>query len=160
LGSASSTFGKDKSGGNENSAKKGATMRIIGFILCILLVAGLVLASEKDEKVYKAVIDKDGIQRVNILAGSFYFDPDYILVKVNVAVEVTIKKEAEITPHAFVIEAPEAGLHVKESLSTEPKVIKFTATKVGKYPFYCDKKFLFFKSHRERGMAGTLEVGE
>jgi len=135
-------------------------MRTIGFILSILLIAGMALAAEKEKKVYKAAIDKDGIQRVSILAGSFYFDPDYVVVKVNVPVEVTIRKEAEITPHAFVIDAPEAGLHVKESLSADPKVVKFTATKVGKYPFYCDKKFAFLKSHKERGMEGTLEVTE
>jgi plastocyanin domain-containing protein len=135
-------------------------MKIVGCILSILLVAGMVLASEKEKKVYKAVIDTDGIQRINIMAGSFYFDPDYIVVKVNVPVEVTIKKEAEITSHDFIIDAPEAGLHIREPLSADPKVVKFTATKVGKYPFYCDKKFLFFKSHKERGMAGTLEVTE
>jgi plastocyanin domain-containing protein len=135
-------------------------MRIIGFILSIAFVAGMALAAEREKKVYKAVVGKDGIQKVNILAGSFYFDPDYIVVRVNVPVEVTIKKEAEITPHAFVIDAPEAGLHVKESLSADPKVVKFTATKIGKYPFYCDKKLFFLKSHKERGMEGTLEVTE
>jgi hypothetical protein len=41
-----------------------------------------------------------------------------------------------------------------------PKVIKFAPTKTGIYPFFCDKKFLMFKSHRERGMEGTLEVVE
>jgi hypothetical protein len=29
---------------------------------------------------------------------------------------------------------------------------------VGEYPFYCSKKLLFFKSHREKGMEGMLEV--
>jgi plastocyanin domain-containing protein len=135
-------------------------MRTIGIIICIMLVGGTALASEKEKKVYKAVVDKDGIQRVNILAGSFYFDPDYIRVKVNVPVEITIRKEAEITPHDFIIDKPGAGLNIKESLSADPKVIKFTPTRPGKYPFYCDKKFLFFKSHKERGMEGTLEVTE
>lgn len=135
-------------------------MRTISFILSMMLVAVTALAADREKKTYKAVIDKDGIQRVTLLAGSFYFDPDYILVKVDVPVEVTIKKEAEITPHAFVIAAPAAGLNINEPLSTDPKVVKFTATKVGKYPFYCDKKLLFFKSHRERGMEGTLEVTE
>ena len=83
-----------------------------------------------------------------------------IRIRANVPVEVMIRKEAEITPHAFVVDAPEAGLRVKEPLSAEPKVIKFTATKAGKYPFFCDKKFLFFQSHKERGMEGVLEVTE
>ncbi len=135
-------------------------MRTVYSIMIILLVAGAATASEKGKKFFKAVIDKDGIQRVAIFVGSYFFDPDYVVVRVNVPVEVTIRKEAEITPHDFVIDAPEAGLHVKESLSTEPKVIKFTPTKIGRYPFFCDKKLLFFKSHRERGMEGVLEVTE
>jgi plastocyanin len=68
-----------------------------------------------------------------------------------------VKKEAG-KPHNIVIKAPEAGVDVKESLSTEPKAIKFTLEKIGRYPFYCDKKFPLSKSHRERGMKGTIEV--
>jgi plastocyanin domain-containing protein len=146
--------------GRKNSAKKGVAMRIINCIVTILLLAGMALAAEKEKKVFKTVIDKDGIQRVAIFAGSFFFDPDYVVVRVNVPVEVTVRKEAEITPHAFVIDAPEAGLRIEEPLSAEPKVIKFTATRVGKYPFFCDKKLLFFKSHKERGMEGVLDVTE
>ncbi len=135
-------------------------MRTVYSIMIILLVAGAAAASEKEKKVFKTVIDKDGIQRVAIFAGSYFFDPDYVVVRANVPVEVTIRKEAEITPHDFVIDAPEAGLQIKESLSTEPKVIKFTAAKTGRYPFFCDKKLLFFKSHRERGMQGVIDVTE
>ena len=50
------------------------------------------------------------------------------------------------------------GIAIEEDLATEPKKIAFTATAVGKYPFYCIKKLLFFASHRERGMEGVLEV--
>ena len=56
------------------------------------------------------------------------------------------------------IKEPEAGIDINETLSTEPKTIKFVPKKNGKYPFYCDKKLLFFKSHRERGMEGVIEV--
>ncbi len=146
--------------GSRTFRKKGESMRIIVIITCLMLAAGTALAAEKEKKIFKTVIDKDGIQRVTILAGSYFFDPDYVVVKVNIPVEVTVKKEAEVTPHDLVIDAPEAGLSVKESLSAEPKVIKFTATKIGKYPFFCDKKLLFLKSHRERGMEGVLEVTE
>ncbi len=135
-------------------------MRILGFILAIVFVTGAALAVEGEKKPYRAVIDNDGIQRVKILAGSYYFNPDHIVVKVNVPVEITIRKEAGITPHAFVINSPDAGLNIHEALNSEPKVITFTATKAGKYLFYCDKKLLFFKSHREQGMEGTLEVIE
>ncbi len=132
---------------------------IISFLTMSLILTGVGLAEEKEKKTYTAVVDKDGVQRVNILAGSYFFDPNYIIVKVNAPVELTVKKEAG-KPHSLVIKAPDAGMDVNESLSTEPKVIRFTPTKTGKYPFYCDKKFLFFKSHRDSGMEGTIEVVE
>jgi plastocyanin len=47
---------------------------------------------------------------------------------------------------------------VEEALGSDAKKIAFTATKVGKYPFYCSKKLPFLASHRERGMEGVLEV--
>jgi plastocyanin domain-containing protein len=132
---------------------------IISFLALSLILTGVGLAEEKEKKTYTAVVDKDGVQRANILAGSYFFDPNYIIVKVNVPVELTVKKESG-TPHSLVIKAPDAGMDVNESLSTEPKVIKFTPTKIGKYPFYCEKRLLFFKSHRDRGMEGTIEVAE
>jgi len=36
--------------------------------------------------------------------------------------------------------------------------MNFTPTVAGVYPIYCDKKLLFFASHRERGMEGALEI--
>jgi plastocyanin domain-containing protein len=125
-------------------------------VLSLFFSAGVVNAAE--EKKFVATVDKDGVQRIEMLAGEYFFDPNYIIVKVNVPVEITIKKEPYIVPHAFVIKAPDAGMDIHESLSSEPKIIKFTPTKTGKYPFYCDKKFLFFESHREKGMEGTIEV--
>jgi plastocyanin len=77
-----------------------------------------------------------------------------------VPVEIKIKKEPTIVPHSFVIKTPEAGMDIVESLGSEPKTIRFTPTKAGKYPFYCDKKFLSSKSHREKGMEGIIEVLE
>jgi plastocyanin domain-containing protein len=122
------------------------------FILCFALAAiGQI-------KVHKAVIDKDGIQRVNMLAGNYFFDPNHIVVKVDVPVEITIKREPGITPHDFVIKEPEAGIDISETLSTEPKIIQFTPKKPGTYPFYCNKKLLFLKSHRDKGMEGIIEV--
>jgi len=100
------------------------------FILCFALAAiGQI-------KVHKAVVDKDGIQRVNMLAGNYFFDPNHIVVKVDVPVEITIKREPGITPHDFVIKEPEAGIGISETLSTEPKIIQFTPKKPGTYPFY------------------------
>lgn len=126
-------------------------------VLLLIFSAGVVNGENKQ---FIASIDQDGVQRVEVLAGEYFFDPNYIVVKVNVPVEIKIKKEPTIVPHSFITKAPEAGMDIYESLSSEPKIIRLTPTKVGKYPFYCDKKFLFSKSHREKGMEGVIEVIE
>ena len=110
------------------------------------------------EKVFKATVDQDGVQRVEILGGGYFFTPNRIIVKVNIPVELKVRKESGITPHNIVIKAPEAGINFDISLGDEPKVIRFTPTKSGTYPFYCNKKLLFFEGHREKGMEGALEV--
>lgn len=106
----------------------------------------------------RAVIDTDGKQRVEILGGGYFFKPNRIIVKVNVPVELSVKREWGIVPHTFVIKIAESGVMIDESLDTEAKIIAFTPTAVGKYTFYCKNKLLFFKSHEEKGMKGILEV--
>jgi plastocyanin domain-containing protein len=128
-------------------------------LFLIILVVYSVNGANGQEKPYKAVKDNDGIQRIEIVGGGYYFDPNHIIVEVNIPVELKVKKDAKfLVPHSIVIKAPEAGIDFSESLKTEPKIIRFTPVKTGKFIFYCDKKLLFFKSHRNKGMEGVLEV--
>ena len=108
----------------------------------------------------RATPDADGVQRVSIVAGSYFFRPRHIVVKARTPVELSVVKEPGITPHDFVIQAPDAGIKVDAKLDTEPTKVTFTPTAPGKYIFYCSNKFLFLQSHRERGMEGVLEVVE
>jgi len=128
-------------------------------VLLAVLIVSQAGAAEQEKRLI-AKIDPDGVQRVEMFAGSYFFDPNYVVVKVNVPVELRIKKEAGMTPHNIMMKAPEAGIDVMQELGKEPTVIKFTPTKPGKYAFYCDKKLLFFKSHKDKGMEGILEVTE
>jgi plastocyanin domain-containing protein len=113
-----------------------------------------------DHQEFIASVDKDGIQRVEVIGGSYFFNPAYIVLKVNVPVEMRVSKESGVIPHDLIIQAPEAGMDIKVELNTEPQTVKFTPSKIGKYPFYCSKKVLFFGSHRDKGMVGTIEVKE
>ena len=143
--------------GKESIKVKSLKFLILASVfICFFLLTG----AQGQQNTLKATIDSDGIQKVKILADSYFFNPDYIIVKVNMPVELTISKESGITPHAFVVKEPEAGIDIDVSLSTDPQIIKFTPNKVGKYQFYCPKKLLFFKSHREQGMEGIIEVVE
>lgn len=139
-------------------------MRQLGVALVLALVWVLPLlavAAEKAEKVvYTATIDTDGVQRVEISGGGYFFRPNYLIVRVNVPVELKVKKESGFVPHNIAMKEPAAGMVFDQSLSSDSTVIKFTPTKIGKYPFYCSKRLLFFESHREKGMEGTIEVVE
>jgi heme/copper-type cytochrome/quinol oxidase subunit 2 len=134
-------------------------LRFTGIILVILVILTIpALAAEKKE--FVAAIGSDGIQHVEVLGGSYFFEPNYIVVKVNTPVELKVRKESGMVPHDFVLKAPEAGMDIQVDLKTEPTVVRFTPTKAGKYPIYCSKKPPFLESHREKGMEGVLEVRE
>ena len=135
-------------------------MKCISVCITFLLLVGISLAEEPAIKTFTATAGPDNIQKVDILAGDFFFDPNVIIVKVNQPVELSIKKEGRIVPHVIAMKSPEAGMEFEESISREPKTIKFTPTKTGKFPFSCTKKPPFLKSHADRGMKGTIEVVE
>ena len=128
------------------------------FVLTCIVTVFLVVSVWGQGKQFVAVVDPDGVQRVQITAGNYFFDPSRITVKANVPVEMTIKKEPGVTPHDIILKAPEAGIDISQELNTEPATITFTPTQTGDYIFYCDKKFPLFKSHRDRGMEGLLTV--
>lgn len=113
-----------------------------------------------EETVYRASISADGIQHVKIEGGAYFFKPNRLIVKLNVPVELTVSVSKSVIPHTFVMHSPEAGISIGEDLSTTAKNIRFTPSAIGKYPFYCKNKLLFFESHREKGMEGVLEVVE
>ncbi len=133
--------------------------KVIALTLYIFLCFPSVYALAETGE-YQAEISSDGIQKVQVLATSYSFAPKYIIVKANVPVEISIKKEEGFVPHNITLHAPEAGIDFSESLSTEPVTIKFTPTKTGKFTFFCNKKMPFSKSHREKGMEGIIEVRE
>jgi len=135
-----------------------------GLKYSLLILSMLLLYSANTEgaerKEFIASVGSDGVQRVDVVGGSYYFNPNYIIVKVNVPVEMKIRKESGIVPHDFILKAPDAGMDMQIDLGTEPTVVRFTPAKVGKYPFYCGKKPPFLESHREKGMEGVFEVRE
>jgi plastocyanin domain-containing protein len=129
---------------------------LFGFMLFFFVASGSF--GQVGEKRFVAAIDSDGVQRVEMLGGEYYFSPNVVVVKVNVPVELKVRSGGGITPHDIVLRAPEAGIDFAENLGSEARVIRFTPTKVGRYLFDCSKRFLFFASHKERGMHGVLEV--
>lgn len=112
------------------------------------------------EKRFVATVDSDGVQRAEMVGGEYFYDPNYIVVKVNKPVELKVRKTSGYIPHDLVAKSPEAGIDFKLDLKRDPQTVTFTPTKTGQYPLYCDKSLLWFKTHRERGMEGMIEVVE
>ncbi|UFS69353.1 cupredoxin domain-containing protein [Geomonas sp. RF6] len=127
-------------------------------ILTSMAITSYPHAREASPKTVRAVVDADGVQRVAVTGGSYFFAPERIIVKVNMPVELLVKKEPGVVPHDMVVKAPEAGIDFAVKLGDEPKTVRFTPTKAGSYPIYCSKKLLFLESHRDKGMEGMLEV--
>ena len=130
-------------------------------ILCLLAMSVLVsvaVCSSAEESRKVATIGEDGVQRIEMVGGGYYYDPDHIVVKVDVPVEITIHKEKGFVPHDIAMDAPEAGMEFNVELKTSPTVIRFTPTQTGTFPFACTKKLLFLKSHKDHGMKGVVEV--
>lgn len=98
----------------------------------------------------------DGVQRVEIHAGSYWFRPDHVTVRAGVPVRLTLRKEPGLTPHDFVLVAREAGIDIEKDLAATPIVVEFTPTRAGRYEFHCSRGIV--QAHRDLGMTGVLEV--
>lgn len=101
----------------------------------------------------------DGVQRATVEADSYSFSPSHLIVRAGKPVELTFKSVTTFVPHNIVIDDSRSGFSVREEVPAgESVTVKFTPTVPGSFALYCDKKLLFFKSHREKGMKGVLEV--
>lgn len=134
-------------------------MSILGMIGRVLAVAALLQLSmaHAQEIPTAASTGADGVQRVTIVGGSYFFHPERITARANQPLEITLSIESGVIPHRFVLDGPD-GKHMADvPLGTNAQVIHLTL-KTGNYIFYCPNRLLWFKSHRERGMAGVLQV--
>ena len=135
-----------------------AWFRWLSIIASMLFVLSSDLTAE-DKIEFHAPVGTDGVQRIELVGGSYFFHPNKIVVKVNVPVEMRIKKEAGMTPHNFVLKAPEAGLDIRLELTKDPQTVRFIPKQIGQYTFYCDKKPPLMKSHKDKGMIGDFNRG-
>ena len=96
------------------------------FILAAMLFSNLFLSSawaaeDQEIKRYVATISNDGVQRVSIIGGDYYFDPNLIVVKVNVPVEFSVRKAKGLIPHNILIDSPEANIDFDEKMNEPGK---------------------------------------
>jgi uncharacterized cupredoxin-like copper-binding protein len=126
-----------------------AVTMIVGF------VSGCSSGLNKPVQEVTATTGTDGVQHVEITAHSFWFEPNRIVVKSGVPVELKVHNASWIVPHGFSCLAPEAGLQAKEGMGFigKTKKIKFTPKEPGEYSFFCH-----VDGHAKKGMKGTIVV--
>ncbi len=128
------------------------------FVCLTIVMAGLPLLAA-DPFAVEVPLAADGVQRASVEADSYSFTPGHLIVKAGKPVELTFKSVTWLVPHNLVLDDPRSGLTIREEIPAGGSVtVKFTPAVAGTFAIYCDKKLLFFKSHREKGMEGTLEV--
>ncbi|VWB63087.1 quinol oxidase [Burkholderia lata] len=136
------------------------TKGLVPMLVLVALTAGSALARADGDAPVRVPVDADadGVQRVAIVGGSYFFRPNHVIVRAHVPVELTVSAEPGLVPHSFEIDAPQAGIAVHTELATTPKTFRFTPAQPGRFAYYCTHRLLFFRSHRERGMEGVLDV--
>ena len=125
----------------------------------LLALLPIITCAAVDPFAFEVPLDPDGIQRAVVEADSYEFTPHHLVVRAGKPVELTVKSVTVLVPHNVVIDDPKSGLAIKEEIPAgQTMKLTFTPATPGSFPIYCDKKLLFFKSHREKGMEGVLEV--
>ena len=130
---------------------------VIGVVLLGLLKVVTAIAAAPETVTVPE--SQDNVQRLEITVDSYSFTPSRIAVKQNIPVELIFKSASRVVPHNFVLKSAEAGITIdKEIGAGETTVLRFTPSRIGEFKFSCTKKLLFFPSHEDQGMVGTLVV--
>lgn len=131
--------------------------RLVTAVLFAGLVAGCASGLNRPVQEVTAAMGSDQVQRVTITTHSFYYEPNRILLRRGIPVELTVKNGAFFVPHDFSCDAREAGIDVdvRVGMFYGSKKVRFTPSKAGEYPFHCD-----VDAHTMKGMTGAVVVTE
>jgi len=96
---------------------------------------------------------------IHVTLGDYQFNPATISAGTGKPLVLELQNIDALTPHNFTLKDAAAGLDVDVNVSAgSTKQVTVTPTLPGTYPFYCNKKLPFMKSHRDRGMQGKFVV--
>ena len=117
-------------------------------LLLALLIPGSCLYAEEGD-----------ITMIEVKLGGYRFTPQEIQLSSNQPAILRLVNTDSVTPHNFTMtttsDSPAIDVDV---LGGESVDVQLSALPAGRYTFYCGNKLLFMKSHREKGMEGSLIV--
>ena len=103
--------------------------------------------------------EPDGIPTLTVQLGAYQITPYELTVQAGRPVRLELTNTDAITLHNFTLKEPAAGLNIDTDVPPgATRTVELTPTVPGSYIYYCNKELPFVKSHRERGMEGTLTV--
>ena len=119
------------------------------------VLAGCASGLNRPVQEVTAKVGLDQVQHVTVKTHSFYFEPNRIVVKRGIPVELRVKNGALFVPHNFSCHAKDAGVEVDLPVGMfhGSKTLRFTPSQTGEYPFFCD-----VDAHAKKGMTGTVVV--
>lgn len=96
---------------------------------------------------------------IQIKLGNYRFVPEVIHVNVGESVVLQLVNSDALAPHNFILQDTNGELDVDVALyAGETIEVRLEPKAAGQHTFYCSKKLLFMKSHRDKGMEGSLIV--
>ena len=106
-----------------------------------------------------AIAAENETKVIEVNLGSYEFMPHDIQLVKDQPVVLRFTNHDAIIPHNFTIEDIHGGLDINVDVPAGKTVdVQLKPSVLGQYTFYCNKKLLFMRSHRERGMVGALHV--
>ena len=129
-------------------------MRGAPWLLAVLVLGGCSSGLKRPTHEVTAAVS-GSVQRVTIVAHTYWFDPNRVKLKAGQEVELTVKNGAFMVPHNLTCFEKDAGIEVSANLGMfmGKKTVKFTPTQPGEYEFFCH-----VDSHSKHGMKGTFVV--
>lgn len=127
-------------------AKTGRRLAGSVFVLILLLFAG-------------SAAGQGDLQQIEIKLGDHRFTPAEIRLAAGQPAALTLVNTDGMTPHNFTLEfaGDRADIDV-DVIAGDSVEVRLDPLPSGTYTFYCDKKLPFMKSHRAKGMEGSLIV--
>jgi len=103
--------------------------------------------------------DQGEIKVNEVKLGGYRFIPQEIYLIAEQPAVLRLVNTDSITPHNFTMKAVDGTADIDvDVLGGESVDVQLSPMPAGRYSFYCGNKLLFMKSHREKGMEGSLIV--
>ena len=122
-----------------------------------ILLMSLLLASLVSARWLYA--DQGDIKVIEVQLRDYRFIPQAVQLIADQPVILRLVNTDSITPHNFTMKAASSAADINVDVPGGESIdFQLEPPPAGRYTLFCANKFMFMKSHHEKGMEGTLVV--